>query len=122
MSKVEILDEKSRHFSEVSDYKETFDVADYTKRLFGMFTGQKERIDLICDLSVLEQIVDTFGENIFIRNVTDKKFSITVSAVVSEAFLTFLMNYGNKIEVEGPQFVREKLINKISEIKEIYGC
>ena len=37
MKKVEMTTEKSRHFSEVCDYKTFFDVADYTKKTFNMF-------------------------------------------------------------------------------------
>ncbi len=119
---VNITEETSRHFSEVSEYKDYFDVADYTNKLFGMFGGVLEEIDFKCSKSMLEQIVDRFGDNIFIRNVTDTHFSFTTRAVVSEAFVTFVMNYGNKIQVEKPEYVREKILNRAEEIKKIYSA
>ena len=39
MKKLEILDEKPRHFSEVSHYKEKFDEQDYVSKRFNMFSG-----------------------------------------------------------------------------------
>lgn len=118
---VSILDEKARPFSEVSEYKEIFDVADYTRGLFNMFGGKTENIELKCEISLLEQIIDRFGVGIFVRNVTDTHFSFSVKAVASEAFITFIMNFGNRIEIIGPAHLRESINKRISEIKEVYS-
>jgi predicted DNA-binding transcriptional regulator YafY len=40
MTEVEILDEKRRDFSEVSDYKNSFNIADYTRNLHGMMRNR----------------------------------------------------------------------------------
>ena len=66
ISAVEITDNKSRHFSEVSDYKDFFDISDYTNRLFGMHSGNIETIELCCNKKITEQVFDRFSENIFI--------------------------------------------------------
>ncbi|MCQ2451173.1 MAG: transcriptional regulator [Clostridia bacterium] len=115
-----LTDENARPFSEVSRYTDTFDVADYTKRLFNMYGGEVENIDLRCDKSMLEQITDRFGSDIFIRNVTDTHFSFTAKAVPSEAFITFVMNYGDKIEVEKPKYLRDKIKERAKKIAKIY--
>ena len=117
---VTVLDEKARPFSEVTEYTDTFDVADYTKRLFNMFGGKTESIDFKCDISMLEQITDRFGLDIFIRNVTDTHFSFTAKAVVSDAFVTFILNFGNKIEIMAPEYLREMIKKRVTEIKDIY--
>lgn len=118
---VEILDEPIRHFSEVSDYHDTFDVADYTKKLFGMFGGDMQEIKLRCSNKMLEQIIDRFGEKIFITNVTDATFDFTSKAAISDAFATWIMNYGDDIEVINPTELRDKLKNRAEKILEIYA-
>ena len=120
MRSVEMTDKPCRHYSEVSDYEETFDVADYTNKLFNMYGGEIESIDFKCDRSLLEQIADRFGDKIFIRNVTDTHFSFTANAVPSEAFITFVMNYGDKLEVIKPEYLREKIKEKAKKIYNIY--
>lgn len=117
---VEITEENARPFSEVSGYTDVFDVADYTKRLFNMYGGKDEEIDFVCQKELLEQVADRFGDKIFIRNVTDTHFSFTANAVVSEAFITFVMNYGDKIEVKKPQYVREMIKKRAEKILDIY--
>ena len=118
---VQILDEPSRHFSKVSDYKDTFDVADYTKKLFGMFGGDMQQIKLRCSNKILEQVADRFGENIFITNVTDTHFDFTVKAAVSDGLVTWIMNYGSDIEVITPAKLRNKIADRAEKILKIYG-
>lgn len=117
---VEIIDEPMRHFSEVSDYRDTFDVADYTKKLFGMFGGNMQEIKLRCSNKMLEQVTDRFGDKIFITNVTDKTFDFTAKAAVSDALATWIMNYGANIEVIIPTELRDKIKNRAEKILEIY--
>ncbi len=117
---VEISDVSIRHFSEVSDYNDTFDVADYTKKLFGMFGGETDVIKLRCRHKMLEQVADRFGENIFITNVTDTSFDLTVKAAVSDGLVTWIMNYGADIEVITPTELRDKIVDRAEKILDVY--
>ncbi len=120
MKKVTALDEPSRPFSEVSDYDSVFDIADYTKRMFSMYGGKMEDISLSCDKSILEQIVDRFGEKICITDVTDSSFTFTAKAVTSEAFITFVMNYGDKMEILKPEHLRDEIKDRAGKILKKY--
>lgn len=120
MRSVEVLDEPLRHFSKLSSYTDTFDVADYTKKLFGMFGGDFEEIELRCSKDILEKVADRFSENLFIRNVTDEHFSITVKAAVSEGLVTWIMNYGDNIKVIKPSTLIDKIKLRAQTITNLY--
>ncbi len=120
MRSVEVLDEPLRHFSKFSSYTDTFDVSDYTKKLFGMFGGDFEEIELRCSKDILEKVADRFSENLFIRNVTDEHFSITVKAAVSEGLVTWIMNYGDKIKVLKPSNLIDKIKLRAQTITNLY--
>lgn len=120
MHSAEITDKNSRNFSEVSDYETSFDVADYTKRLFGMHTGTFENIELKCSRDILEQVVDRFGDSIFITKLTDKTFNINYKAAVSEALVTWIINFGNKIEAMGPEKLREMIKLRLCSVMKLY--
>lgn len=120
MRSVEISDEPARHFSEVSDYRDTFDVADYTKKLFNMFGGKTQEIKLHCSSTLLEQVADRFGDSIFITNVTDTSFDFTIKAAMSEALVTWIMNYGSDIKVITPTELRDMVKDRAEKILEIY--
>lgn len=100
---VEILKTPVRHYSEVSNYKDYFDVADYTNRLFGMYSGDFEDIELCCNKKITEQVLDRFSEEIFIKNVTEDEFSFSVKAAITPGTVTWIMNYGDLIKVIKPQ-------------------
>ncbi len=120
IGKVEVLSSNARHFSEVSDYKVTFDIADYTKKLFGMYTGEVCEIEFCCDKSITEQVLDRFSENIFIKKVTDNTYNFTVNAVVSDALVTWIINYGNKLKVIKPEELRRRLYLRAQEVLKLY--
>lgn len=121
IDKVEILEEKARHFSEVSEYTDFFDVADYTNKLFGMYSGELEEVEFCCSRDIVEQVFDRFSENIFIKNVTDKKFNFTVKAAVSEALVTWVINYGEKLRVVKPEALQQKILQRVNAVLENYG-
>ncbi len=121
MHKIEITDEKSRHFSEVSDYTAGFDVSDYTNRLFSMYGGEFEEISLRCDKKLTEQVVDRFSERIFVRDVSETHFSFTVKAAVSEGLVGWILSYGTSIEVVSPKSLRERVKLRAKEIFDVYN-
>lgn len=118
--KVEVTDEPIRHFSEVSDYRDSFDVADYTKKLFGMFGGNMQEVKLRCSNKILEQVTDRFGDSIFITNVTETTFDFTVKAAISDALVTWITNYSDMIEVIRPQELCDKIVDRANEILKVY--
>lgn len=115
-----VLDTKSRHFSEVSEYKDFFDTADYTEKLFGMFSGKAEPIKLWCNRGITEQVLDRFGENIFITDVTEKGFKFKVDAVLSDALVTWIINYGDKLRVESPTVLESMVKKRAKEVLALY--
>ena len=120
MRSVTETDMPVRPMKEVSDYDGEFDVADYTSKLFGMFGGETEEVKLRCSKKIIEQIFDRFGKGIFVSNVTDTHFTFTASAAVSEAFATFIMNYGEDIEVISPSSLRDMIKKRAEQIIKIY--
>ena len=120
ITKAEICDEKIRHFSEVSEYTEFFDIADYTAKVFGMFSGEMQTIQLRCKKSIAKTVADRFSEKIFITNVTEDEFCFSCDAAISEALVTFIMNFGDSIQVLKPESLRGMIIKRAEKILKIY--
>lgn len=109
-----------RPYNEVSQYGEVFDVADYTAKLFGMFGGETEDVELCCSKKILEQVADRFGEEIFITKLTDQTFSFTTKATVSQGLATWIMNYGSDIVVKKPEHLKDMILDRVDQIKKSY--
>lgn len=122
MKKVEISEEKSRRLSEVSQYKNFFDSADYTGKIFNMFSGDTQTLKMLCDKSLLEDIVDRFGTDATIRTGEgDEKFYIITKCAISEGLVSWIMQFGEKIEVVEPTSVRVNIRDRARKIAEIYN-
>ncbi len=122
MRSVKITEKPSRPYSEVCEYKEFFDVADYTKKLFSMYGGKEGTVELRCERSILEQVIDRFSDNIFIRNVTDTHFTFSTEAIMSDGLIGWILGYGEKIEVISPAALREDLTCRLEAISNLYAC
>lgn len=120
MRKLNVTEEAARPYSEVSEYSERFDVADYTSKLFQMHTGPIEAISLRCSRSILEPIIDRFSGKIFIRNVNETHFDFSIDVALSEALVSWIVGYGDKIEVLSPQNLREMVINRANQVLSVY--
>lgn len=118
---VEITDEPSRPFCEVSDYSGHFDIADYTSHLFLMHSGPVEPIRLECEKKLIEQVADRFSGSLSVYNVTDTHFSFTVKAAVSEGLVSWISGFGGAVRVIEPESLKNAVINRAKKILEIYG-
>lgn len=120
MKSVALTEIPARPINEIMPGIDAFDVGDYTKRLFGMFGGDMMEVELICSKKILERITDRFGEDIFIRNVTDETFTFSQKVAVSSALVTFITNYGKDIKVKSPEILKQMVKDRAKEILEIY--
>lgn len=121
INSITITDTPCRHFSEVSDYKDRFDIADYTNKLFGMYTGEIDTIQLRANRKITEQLLDRFSEEIFITDVSDEQFSFKVKAVISEALITWIINYGKDLTVLKPEKLKEMVKARAQQVLDNYG-
>lgn len=118
--KINITKEKSRHFSEVSIYKDKFDVADYSAKSFNMYSGAPTKIELKCKEEILEQVVDRFSDKIFIRNSESGWFTFSTDVNLSEGLVNWILQFGDSIVVKSPEELGNMLKEKIESIRKMY--
>ncbi len=121
IKKLEILEnERARHFSEVSPYKNSFDSADYAKRHLHMFSGTPESVELICQNDLLEQVLDRFGEDVRLYRAGEDKFGLRTQAAVNDGLVAWIMQFGAKVRVKKPDSLKKLLFEKAREIESVY--
>ncbi len=120
MKSVSCLDENFRHFSEVCDYRDRFDTADYALKTFNMFGGELCEIELSCSSKILEQVIDRFGDKIHIIGAGDGRFSFRIKGLISEGLVGWIMEFGGDIEVISPDSLRDMIGEKISILQKMY--
>lgn len=118
---VDVLNDTPRiSFADVSDYKISFDSADYVNKHFNMFSGESQTVELVCDNSIIENILDRFGDGISIRKHNDDKFKISVDIAVNDGLVSWIMQFGKSIEVKSPPELKKLLLDRVEDINSVY--
>lgn len=118
--KIELLDEPVRPVSEVSDYTGTFDIADYSAKMFNMFSGETDKVTLQCHLDLREEMMDRFGAKIPLVAVDTDHFETTIDAAVSDGFVSWIMTFGDQIKVTSPAYLAQAVKEKAQKIAKLY--
>lgn len=118
--KIDILDDDIRPVYEVSEYDEVFDVADYTSKMFNMFSGESGKVTLLCSIDIREEIMDRFGAKIPLVAQENNMFKTTIDAAISEGLISWVMNFGDKIKVLEPQSLADSIKEKAQKIANMY--
>ena len=101
MQNLEILEQSRVLYDEES----SFNVADYQRKIFSMFSGTEISITLEMDNSLINVAIDRFGKDVFVHGKTDRTFRITIKVAVSPAFLSWIFQFGSKVTIISPDFV-----------------
>ena len=109
MSNVVVCDESADKFD-----KNRFNVAEHTKRMFGMYSGELVSAKLRFDNSLVNTIQDKFGADLPLR-VQNDQFEISVDVSNSPVFLSWMFQFGDKAEIVAPDSLRESMATLIAE-------
>ncbi len=116
IEKVEIIEDEKR-----VEQPKGFNLAEYTKKRFGMFSGEDTRITLKVHNSLAGVIFDRFGKNGTTVTVVDEDwFTINQPVTVSPIFFGWVMQFGGKMEILGPENVREDFKKHVKDIMKLY--
>lgn len=121
MKNVEITKENVRPFDEVTDYKSGFDVADYARRIFNVFSGENDVMELVCKNDAINIITDIFGDDISIRPRSDDRFSFRMPIVISDGLVADILKLGDKVEVVKPDELRERVKSSVNSLYNLYN-
>ncbi len=91
-----------------AEFKET-DTAQYTKKFFGMYDGERVEVTLNCDEDITNAVVDMFGTDAEFTPQNDNTFNVTVELAISPVFLSWVFMFGGKVRVVTPESVNHKL-------------
>jgi len=86
-----------------------FKLAEYSKKVFGMFGGEEEEVKLRVNEKIAGSVIDRFGEDTIMIPDTDQHFTIKVKVAISPIFYGWLFQFGNLCEVLEPKSLKEEL-------------
>ena len=96
---------------------EDFDIS-RINTMFGMFIGEPQRVTLVCENSVMDYIVDRFGDEVEAQPLDSKCFLADVNVAVSKPFYGWVFGFEGKVKIKGPAKVKreyEKMLRRAIE-------
>ena len=80
-------------------------MAEYSKRIFGMFGGTPTMVKLQFPESLADSAVDKFGSDIMMIPQHDDTFTVTVKIDVSPVFFSWVFSFAGRVKILGPDLV-----------------
>ena len=96
-----------------------FNLPDYTKRIFGMFSGEETKVTLEADNAMAGVLIDRFGKDIMLIPQDEEHFRVTVDVAVRDQFLGWVIALG-QVKIVGPEVVVEKMREKVEALSKQY--
>ena len=98
---------------------DSFNIRDYSEKIFWMYEGPEEKVTLRCKHHMMENIIDYFGQDVSPENVTADTFDVTVDVSVSNTFFAWVLGYAGDLTIAGPEKVKREYTELLRrEIKE----
>ncbi len=112
MKDVSVLESGRRGAEDFRD----FDLAELSKKTFGMFGGRDEEITFYCSNAMAGVMLDRFGRDIRLIPADEDHFRTRAVVSVSPQFFGWITGLGKGIQIEEPQQIREEYREYLKEI------
>lgn len=103
------------------DAYQALDMAVYARKVFGMFSGEEESVQLRFENHLVGAVLDRLGQDVFIIADGDDHFTVRADVVVSPQFFAWVTSFGAAAQIIGPNDVVEKMRQHINSVAALYS-
>ena len=97
-----------------------FDLAVYTKQVFGMYGGDTVNVKLRFDDSLIGVVVDRFSDKVFLQPHNDGTFTVSTEVMLSPQFFGWVFSFGDKVKIVSPKSAKDGFREYLDSVKEMY--
>ena len=99
-------------------FHDRFNPADYSRKVFGMFSGEEKIVRLRCENRFIGVLRDRFGTELMVQPLEDGYFAVNVTVVVSPQFFSWVFGLGGGVQILEPQDVRQQFQQQLKQLLE----
>ena len=118
MTHVRAIGEAREGNAETENLKEY--LTDYYRRVFSMYGGRRELVCIRFPNSLLDTVVDRFGDYATYLEEDKRHFVVSVAVEISPMFFGWLCGFGNKSRLLSPSPVIEEFTKHLAKMQELY--
>ena len=116
MTDVQLADEKRIPCPELSGKA----LVSHANRLFQMYSGDQTTVKMRFHKSLINVIIDRFGNEVMLIPDGDEHFCFTAPVAVSPMFLSWIIGFGNKAAILHPKSVADQCLQLCREAMQQY--
>ena len=87
-----------------------YSIGDFAEKAFQLNESNHARVQLLCENSMMNTVIDHFGEKVKTQKADQEHFQFTAEVSVSPTFFAWVFMFGGKIRILGPQSVKDMYI------------
>ena len=97
------------------------DLDTFTQRTFGMFGGDRKGVSLRFINPLLDTVIDRFGtKGVRYAKADDGHFRVELEVEISDQFFGWLLGFGNKVKIMGPQSAIDAFRAYLDKVRGMY--
>jgi len=113
-------EERIKPISEIIGYGQTFDEAEYLRKMIEVSSGEVERVVIKFQNEELGEVFDVLGKRVCIKDNKDGTFTLDDSVVVNKKLIRWVLGFGDSAEVIMPEKFRGEVANELKSACNIY--
>lgn len=99
-------------------FRDRFNPADYSRKVFGMFSGEEKIVRLRCENRFIGVLRDRFGAELMVQPLEDGYFAVNITVAVSPQFFSWVFGLGGGVQILEPQDVRQQFQQQLKRLIE----
>lgn len=97
-----------------------FDPAAYSRKIFGMYGGEPQKVTLRFESSMSNIVFDRFGRELILTPDREGGFTVTVEVVPSPQFFAWLTGLGAPVKILSPQPIVQQFCDYLQSVLDAY--
>lgn len=97
-----------------------FDPAAYSRKVFGMYGGEPQKVTLRFESSMSNIVFDRFGRELILTPDREGGFTVTVEVVPSPQFFAWLTGLGAPVKILSPQPIVQQFCDYLQSVLDTY--
>ena len=97
------------------------DMAAYAKKMFNMFDGEEENVEILCTNNLAGVMIDRFGKDVRMCKVDEEHFKVRAKVAASNHFIHWVMALGPGAQIVGPEHMVAEVKKEIRRLSDQYG-
>lgn len=95
-----------------------FDPAQYSRKMFSMYSGEEELVTIRFDNSLINVVLDRFGTDITLHKEDESSFVVKTKISVSQQFFGWIASLGGRAAIVAPVSVKNDFYDMMKKVIE----